>query len=181
MIVDLDEFMYSRHEFPTIASYLKTLPPEVSQVSVPWKMFGSNGHIKQPPSVIEGFTKRALYSSTRRINVKSIVRASKISRIALHSHYIIGNTIDSNGNMIRASVEADINEKILDSSKLHLNHYAIQSYEFFMSVKATRGDNTSSYNCRDENYFRRYDKDGSNVQDTELRDKRRKDLNKILS
>jgi hypothetical protein len=185
MIVDLDEFIYSRHEFPTIASYLRTLSPEVSQVRVPWKIFGSNGHIKQPPSVIEGFTKRAFFNPIGRIHVKSIIRTDKTLEIGVHTHNIVGTIIDSNGSIIRYSSPnfdfADISEEILQNSKLHLNHYIIQSYEFFMSVKVTRGDIHFTHNCRNENYFRERDEYGNRVEDTELRDKRRKDLNKILS
>ena len=65
IICDLDEFIYSRRGFPTIKSYLSILPRNVSQVCIPWKMYGSSGYNiidkKQPDSVVDNFTKRSIY------------------------------------------------------------------------------------------------------------------------
>src|SRR5689334_9038333 len=57
MVLDLDEFMYSPVE-KEISSVLDQYS-EYSQIRVDWLHFGSNGHIDQPSSVVEGFTKRA--------------------------------------------------------------------------------------------------------------------------
>ena len=48
MVVDLDELIYSRQEHRTIPDYLRSLSPNRQQIYVPWKLFGSNGHITQP-------------------------------------------------------------------------------------------------------------------------------------
>ena len=39
IIVDLDEFMYSRRGFTTIKDYLQTLPNDVHKIYIPWKLF----------------------------------------------------------------------------------------------------------------------------------------------
>ena len=64
-----------------------------------------------------------------------------------------------------------ISDHILANSPLHLNHYAIQSWELFSTVKMTRGDVSSdqSDHVRNEQYFKRYDH--NNVEDTELQEK----------
>ena len=55
-------------------------------------------------------------------------------------------------------------EKIHLANKLiRLNHYPIQSQEFFEKVKMTRGDvlNKNVDNIRDKNYFDSYNKNAS--------------------
>ena len=62
----------------------------------------------------------------------------------------------------------EINEDIIENSALHLNHYAIQSLNWFMKVKATRGDNcsVSNDNVRNIEYFKEYD--FNDIEDNEL-------------
>ena len=150
MVVDLDEFMYAREPYNTIPQYLDTLDKDIGQVSVKWKMFGSNGHIKQPESIINGFTKRCDCIDN---NEKSICRTYNLKKFNIHSH-------EQNGK--------EINLQVLKNSPLHLNHYAIQSWDWFKKIKMTRGaaDSISSDNVRDENYFKKYDR--NDIIDTEL-------------
>jgi hypothetical protein len=63
-------------------------------------------------------------------------------------------------------------EPLLKTHFLHLNHYRIQSWEFFKKVKMTRGDvsiNTSKY-ILNQKYFQIHDY--NDMKDTELRDKK---------
>ena len=62
-----------------------------------------------------------------------------------------------------------INENILSNSFLHLNHYAIQSYEWFMRIKVTRGDATYNNNVRNEKYYKEFDNASSDIDDFELK------------
>merc|ERR1712178_101815 len=57
LTVDLDEFMYAGNGFQNIKAYLGSLPGQVQQVVVPWKVFGSSGLVQQPASVRKGFIK----------------------------------------------------------------------------------------------------------------------------
>jgi hypothetical protein len=59
---------------------------------------------------------------------------------------------------------------MIDASDVfRLNHYPIQSWEYFQKVKMGRGDANSSTadNVRDENYFKNYDKD-TDFEDVDL-------------
>ena len=49
-----------------------------------------------------------------------------------------------------------------------MNHYAIQSFNWFMKVKATRGDINSANNdnVRNKEYFKQYD--CNDIDDSEL-------------
>jgi hypothetical protein len=63
-------------------------------------------------------------------------------------------------------------EEEIAVAPLRLNHYAIQSYDWFKRVKMTRGDSTSSDldGFRGAEYFKRYDV--NEFSDTELAKKR---------
>jgi hypothetical protein len=209
ILCDLDEFIYARRGFPTINSYLKKLPNNVSQVCIPWKMFGSNGYNtknkRQPTSVINNFTKRASYNEKAdskkwkkewgegqvktklvKINniifkknekynfVKSIARTRDLINLEVHKHNVMRDSICSNQRKDIISGDfCKTNRTILQNSCLHLNHYAIQSINWFMKIKATRGCvahdiNSIHYTNRNEKYYRRYDKHSNNVVDYEL-------------
>ena len=149
MVVDLDEFVYGRKN-NNITSILSNYDNDVGEIRIRWKMFGSNGHIKQPKSIIDGFTKRKPLDSPD-INVKSIIRTSCLIKFNIHSH----STTDC--KIIFEPPE--ITENSLELSLIHLNHYAIQSKDFFFNVKITRGDvlNSVSNNIRNIDYFNNYD------------------------
>lgn len=195
IVCDLDEFIYSRKEFKTIKDYVKKLKPFVSQICIPWKIFGSNGFNtmdkEQPESVIKTFIKRIYYDKPEKFQGviiqdnkkysfnKCIVKTSKLKTFHIHCHEIFDTnyiTTDSTYNDIIKNNEvfindynfSIINEETLQNSFLHLNHYAIQSFDWFMRVKITRGDNTTEVNVRDENYFKQFDEASNDIFDVEL-------------
>ncbi len=183
ILCDLDEFIYARNDFSTIRDYLRTLDEEVSAVYIPWKLFGSSGQKKQPASVRKSFLHRTQYKNgahrqgmlkPNRIFSKYIVRPRAANQ--LHIHYCTlkqGAAVTSDGKAHRgkhdAKAFARVSESILKKSCLHLNHYAIQSQEFFFNIKATRGDNFNADqdSARNENYFNAFDV--NERVDTELR------------
>lgn len=155
LVCDLDEFVYARKEFSTISQYLNTLHDEVDQVLIPWKMFGSCGYNtlehKQPERVVESFLTRK--KATNKIEIKTITKTSKLLGIHQHRCHLIEKRMNHDDFFI------NIDEEKLDTLYLHLNHYAIQSLEWFMRVKATRGDVYAPNldHIRIEDYFKRYD------------------------
>ena len=186
IVCDLDEFIYARNNFKNIKEYLNTLDDKISQVFIPWKMFGSSGFNtidkKQPESVIKNFIKRTNYDKDCNFQgvimegddkyslTKCIVRNKYLKKFGIHSHEMTNNNFigPDNNNSIKNNVFYKINEKILSESFLHLNHYPIQSYEWFMRIKATRGDSVCVKNVRDENYYRSFDNSSNDIEDNEL-------------
>ncbi len=191
---DLDEFIYARNSFSTIKEYLKSLDDSISQVFIPWKIFGSSGFNtldqKQPTKVVDHFIKRIYYdkecgfqgvimhNSDKYSFTKCIVRTKYLIKFDVHSHKT------SNRNWIGTNSSSDIysnnafykiNEDSLSKSCLHLNHYVIQSYDWFMRIKVTRGDACHANNVRNESYFREFDAVSNDIDDTEL-----KEINKNL-
>jgi hypothetical protein len=189
LICDLDEFVYARRQFKTIPEYLNTLDDNISQVFIPWKIFGSNGFNTpdkvQPSSVVDSFTKRINYDKESNFQgvimegndkysfSKCIVRTKHLQHFGIHSHSTINNYIGAdNNNFIHPNNQFyKIDETILSKSFLHLNHYAIQSYEWFMRIKATRGaaDSINNENVRDETYFKEFDNVSNDIEDAELK------------
>lgn len=190
IVCDLDEFIYARRGFSRIGDFLNTVDDSVQQIAIPWKMFGSDGHKMQPESVIKSFTKRCNYDKVSGYQAaivregvvyslnKCIVRTATLVAFDIHSHHVHDNsfTITSCMPLKKKRLTVDnctltmTNEKILQYSCLHLNHYAIQSLDFFTRVKITRGDAT--YKGHDVNrnisYFNRYDACSSDIVDLEL-------------
>ena len=181
MVVDLDEFMYARHGFKTIKEYLKTVNKNIYKIRVPWKMFGSSGLKKQPDSVIQHFIHRKKFPdsnthtnlSERVIEFKTICRGPHLKKILPHDSMVTDTHVTfPNNEEYRDTYFTVINEPALETHFLHLNHYRIQSWEFYKKIKMTRGDGGSRKykNIRTRKYFKFHDY--KDKKDTELRDKK---------
>lgn len=164
LVCDLDEFVYARNGFKTILKYLTSVEDIVEQITIPWKLFGSSGYNtiehNQPEKIVPNFLFRKKASG--KIEIKSITRTDKLLEIHQHRCHLL------NKKMKHEDFFAEINEEELKNKFLHLNHYPIQSLEWFLRVKATRGDVWGSEldSIRDESYFRRYDV--NDILDSEL-------------
>jgi hypothetical protein len=112
LTVDIDEYMFHRNL--TLSEYLETVPHDVSQLEVKWRMFGSSGHSRQPESIRNAFT--WCYKDISKIG-KSVARIRNTTKLGIHTHEVVGTT------------EVD--------RQLQLNHYAIMSKEYFEKVKMT--------------------------------------------
>ena len=177
IICDLDEFIYSRRGYNKTSDYLNSLNESIGQIKIPWKMFGSNKIIKQPKSVIYGFNKRQLYKQDKKILCKSIVNMNYCNRFDIHESHI-----DNKDNNILPNNSKDIDniygnciisEQMLKNCYLHCNHYQLQSKEWFLNVKCTRGaaDQLINENVRDIGYFNMVDKNSNDIKDKELKRK----------
>lgn len=176
-IVDLDEFIYARHG--TLYSYLQNVSSAVGSISVPWKMFGSSGHVEQPSTgVVLNFVHRRGGTNVAS-NVKSIFRTAAVAKLTAHATELLPSfhriyPVSEQRTDDEVIALSDVTEEQLAKHELHLNHYAIQSFSWFMRVKATRGDvsNKNVENFRDKSYFRTYDH--KEVIDVELKRKKLK-------
>jgi glycosyltransferase involved in cell wall biosynthesis len=137
-VLDLDEYMYSKDgtQLKTVLTRIFNSSEQPSAITCKWTMYGSSGHTVQPSSIRHSFTwKKSEYDE----NIKSVYKVKDLhDTISIHTTPIKGPTVD----------KSDI---------LQINHYAIQSKEFFEKVKMTRGDAAYNKNIRDWNYFEKYD------------------------
>ena len=191
IVCDLDEFIYGRKYCNSIKDFLSKVHNNFSQVFIPWKMFGSNGFDtidkEQPSSVISSFTKRINYDNNKYNKFRSYIHKGKVkyifSKTIIRTKYLvkigIHNSKTLNKNYLTSYILksdhihennafTEVNEKIIENSALHLNHYAIQSLDWFTRVKATRGDINAAINenVRNIEYFKEYN--FNDIEDNEL-------------
>lgn len=139
-IFDLDEFAYAR-DGSTLRSVLESAQfKEFDQIWSPWLIFGSNGHIEQPPNIIASFTKRE--PATGPVLGKSILKTAMLMRLDIHRHFMEPNSLQckSDGSiMSELQSRETAYEENIEKFKIVVNHYQTQSLQFFNS-KYTRGD-----------------------------------------
>lgn len=157
MIIDLDEFMYATSLNSTVAQEIRNLEqetPDIGAIRIVWKLFGSNGHMKQPRCVVKHFTKRKNYTVPVKEAIKNIFKPKLtygfgVHEVQLFEPYIrIPETHDFS--------EGLQSEESLIESKIQLNHYVTQSLEFYENVKMTRGAADVPVNYRSLELFYNY-------------------------
>ena len=157
IVADMDEFWFSPDT--TIKDTLMgaSLAPWGEGVDViycNWSLFGSNGHKKHPDGLRQNFTARAEHLHA---NCKWICRTENLLywNIGLHTVRGFDSARTINGN-----------------SLFQLNHYIIQSEEYWRKVKLTRGDASTINNdhMRTMEYFHNVDR-SMNRQDILLADR----------
>ena len=137
IVCDLDEFYFAtrRDGSRTVREYLQKVALPVSCIYTSMTMFASRDEYQHPPSIRRAF----MYREAQMHDYgKAILRCNKIQQLHVHRHNVNGKTIT-------------------EDDMLQLNHYIIQSKEYFDRVKKTRGDVMSSENARDDAYFKRRD------------------------
>ena len=146
VVADLDEFWFCPSG-QLMSEQLKEFR-DIDVIYGNWRMFGSNGHITHPASLRQGFTLREPHLHTHRYR-KYICRTKVVK-----NQHSLG---------IHAVTGARSERTVSDNELFHLNHYPIQSLEYFQKVKMTRGDATKSSNnlVRNMAYFQHYDADCS--------------------
>ena len=166
-IIDLDEFVFSSKKDTQLVDYIKDYELKGAQgIYIPWIMYGSSYFKSQPESVIKNFIYRWSYCINSYSGGKCIVNTDYINNdINLHLTNIKDNNLYVNFNgefkfneWFGECPDMNFNENIIKDMNIRINHYCIQSEEYFRNVKITRGDATVLNNIRDMNYFKNYDK-----------------------
>lgn len=142
LVVDMDEYVYSRNTFKNISDYIKSIPEDISQIILPWKMFGSSNLIYQPSNIISSFTmKEDSNKFLSRIKTchaghsKTITRTKRIINLSTHR-----SSISSGECVFSDLVKYDTFKNYdIDKQHLHINHYTHMSYEYYTTIKINRG------------------------------------------
>lgn len=142
IVADLDEFWFC----PSGASIADQLPDyrDLDVIYGNWLNFGSSGLKQHPASIRQGFTLRMpeLHFHKER---KYICRTSVVtSAQSMGIHTLNG---------------ARSERTVSDNERFHLNHYQVQSLEYFQKVKMMRGSATKARNdtMRHMQYFEAHD------------------------
>lgn len=158
-IADLDEFLYCTEKGKTLKERLVeifTAPDRPSAVDFRWMVFGSNGFDKQPPSIRKSFTKRYKDQDPFILHIKVVSYLNDVADNGLDFH----------------TVKLKEGKLVNSPPGIQLNHYKIQSREFFGTVKMTRGAADMVENGRNWKYFEETDKfvNDNPYEDTQLKE-----------
>ena len=168
VVCDLDEFVFGTRGAP-LARELELVPPDVGVILMRWIMFGSNGHIAQPPSVVKHFTRRVKYpdATPNFANNKYIVRVRSAVSLTPHEPVLAQDDPTVPTRALEFGT-AGRTEASLKREPVRVHHYAIQSKDWFRKVKMTRGSahNATHDSVRTNAYFALYDR--NDVKDTSL-------------
>lgn len=146
LVCDVDEYLYAPSP-STVADVLLRMPPHVNRVWTPWKVFGSDGHAAQPPSVVRGFTRRADGVSLpfRRVpgGYESHLGVGKtvarhVAKLDVHE----STTSADNATLYawdKAHTPAHLVFRLPANPLLELNHYMFMSRDYYEKVKCVRG------------------------------------------
>ena len=170
-IIDADEFIFVKNGQSLIEfldeHFSKAI--NIGGLSINWRMFGSNGHLKyNPEPVIERFTHRAQDDHVNNLFFKTILNPRRALSIN-GAHFV-------NFRMGCACYDEDLlemreqkNNKRNPASRVQINHYMTKSQEEFLKKKSRgQADNLGKYTDT------QFDTDDRNeIEDTSLRDFRR--------
>ena len=147
-ICDLDEFFYGTAL--SLKEQLQEFPEKIIYSN--WLMFGTSNLINHPEDIrLSNIHREPTHSHL----TKYIFRPKNVKSEMIWIH-------DIDGLEESARCENDL---------IHLNHYSLQSLEYFQKVKMTRGDVAweGCDNLRNMDYFNDYNKKAIEI-DTTLRD-----------
>lgn len=139
IVCDLDEFFYSPNF--KLSTTLKSFE-NYDVIYSSWIMFGSDGLKEHPKDIRIAITHRKEIEKKPK---KYICKVSKIDSSNIDIHTLVPSKSNNLNNII----------SIHDDENFRLNHYRIQSLEYYMKVKMVRGDVVSKdwNKMRDMKYF----------------------------
>lgn len=139
--IDVDEFL-----IPTVADDLPAaLAPLAghAHISLPWHMFGRNGHDAPPPGgVLQNYLRRAAdpLGSAAALNWKCIVDPCRVTAVRVHGFEVDGQAAGANdgGRVAAHGMRGD--RAFYSREAIQLNHYYTRSDQE-LQAKINRGSN----------------------------------------
>jgi glycosyltransferase involved in cell wall biosynthesis len=158
--IDGDEFLY-----PTNLGNLKKTLEEfnylnLSALGVYWRCFGSSGHIAEPKGrIIENYVHRAADDFHPNRHIKSIVRGRQGRYFDIVSNAHVFSTINGTFDEQLRAISNGLTDNTPSYQKLVINHYAVQSREFYTTFKKFSGAaDAGAQLVRSEEWWTMYDR-----------------------
>jgi len=156
LMIDFDEFIWSPIDID-LRNVLKNLENH-GQIQFHESIFGSNGHIRQPKSLVSGFTKRMEHLGGK-------------MKYFVNSNYEFSSLNVHHADFVDKAFMNDISKFIkFGRDCFVMNHYNCQSREFWDQVKCTRGDIDNFLTRTPDDFFAL---DLNEVEDLELLEQNR--------
>jgi len=139
--IDGDEFLYSPLEHDLRRVIEPYVDRDLSALAVYWLCFGSNGHVQEPAGLItENYTRRAPDDFAPNRHVKSIVRGGlgEAFRVGQNSH-VFQTPRGTFDELLRPVTQGVAEHAQPSRTRLRINHYLCQSYQYFKTFKQRSG------------------------------------------
>jgi hypothetical protein len=145
LMIDLDEYLWSPIQL-NLCELLMNQCMHLAQIQIEHTLFGSSGHIKQPKNVVGNFFMRTKEqpTTTSSEGMRKYIVNTNFDFSSLNIHHATFTNKDYEHTNFFLCV---------DSNYFILNHYRIQSLEFWENVKCTRGD-ADNYRTRNLELFK---------------------------
>ncbi|MGR3291984.1 MAG: glycosyltransferase family 2 protein, partial [Paracoccaceae bacterium] len=150
LVTDCDEFINLRPPIKNLADLVAAMPETTDAMAMPWRLFGSSGHVKmQDTFTTERFTLAAPTEICLPLAhfFKSLFRPSAFRQIGVHRPKRHKNKlpvwVDGGVNILpdafaKADSRINLYGQPVSSKLVQLNHYSLRAAENFM-VKRQRG------------------------------------------
>jgi hypothetical protein len=152
LMIDLDEYVWSPISI-CIGDVLRMGCSQLGQIQIQQYVYGSNGHVTQPESIVKHFTKRS----------HELVQCYKYF---VNSNFEFSSLNIHHADFANEAYKTDASIfMIVDPCYFILNHYSCQSLDFWQHTKRVRGDG-DGYKPRDMGCFRILDR--NDLEDLQL-------------
>lgn len=151
-VIDLDEFIVPIKD-RSISDFLRRME-KYSVVEINWLVYGSGGaKTREPGGVMERFLRHSNPEHRLNTHVKSIVDPRRVCTMTgcHEAARITGRAADSHGKPLKRGFR----DRIPQQDIIRINHYAVKSYEEFLSKRARGRARINT--LRDMSYFEQYD------------------------
>jgi hypothetical protein len=135
--IDLDEFIVPT-DTKTVPEFLKSIPANVGQLVVGWKIYGSSRHKTKPDGLVtENYTMRSKTSWLW----KMIINPRFIARFGNpHFAYMVKlDTVEEDLTPVKFPIPKEYWLQNIKADKIRINHYHCKSFEEY-SKRSKRGD-----------------------------------------
>jgi hypothetical protein len=150
MYIDQDEYVFSTRT--TLKHMLNSVGEDVTDIFMPWRIYGSSGLVKQPDSIRQSFVHmepfdksrhRAISHGNIRGHGKSITRVSSLTMLNIHQCARLRYaTLTPDGVVVHSKDELkEWFKTFTPNSKTDIvscNHYMTMSREYCEKCKCTR-------------------------------------------
>jgi hypothetical protein len=156
--LDGDEFLYSPRHALLQDALQPFMQQPMSALGAWWMHHGSNGHVDEPGGLLlEQFPRHAREDFLPNRHVKSIVRGHEPVRVTgAHVFDTPRGTVDE---QLRPITHGFMPDLVPSYDQLRINHYSVQSWDYFKRHKQTTGAPDSNPDLvRPDSWFHKHDR-----------------------
>ncbi|MEI4471804.1 glycosyltransferase family 92 protein [Frigidibacter sp. MR17.24] len=168
--IDVDEFLVPVRD-ESLPAALAALEAHAN-ISLPWHMFGRNGHDAMPGGgVLANYTRRnpdPMSDAKGLRNFKMIVDPCRVTAMKVHSIETDGSADTVNDRGTRTSARGREAQSFYSADRIQLNHYYTRS-DAELRAKIARGPNLTT---PDADHLRRVMRKVDNIEAGEIEDRR---------